>query len=96
MLSSVLGSCWQNLTTVGLKILMGPAAFYLFGPLFKLSGRIADYLLRQLQPYLGDVGLTTEGLLSWFVDVLRLQECVSSLLTFLIMGMMFGFVKKVF
>lgn len=94
--SSVFGNFWGQLADIAMKVVMGPLAFFLFGPLFKLSGRIADYLLRKITPYLGDVGLTTESLLAWFVEVLRLQECASTLMTFLVMGLMVSLIKKVF
>lgn len=92
----VFGNFWASLTTVLMKLLLGPVAFFLFGPLFKISGRIAVYLLDQIKPVLGDVGLTADGLMAWFIDVLRLQECVSSLITFLILGLMISIIKKVF
>lgn len=95
-LQMVFGSFWENLTKVIMKVLLGPAAFLLFGPLFKVSGKIATTLLNQIKPVLGDVGLTADGLMAFFVDVLRLQACVTSLVTFLVLGLMIGIVKKVF
>ncbi len=93
---NVFGDFWKYLSELGLKLLMGPMAFFLFGPLFKMSGRIAEYMLDQIKPYLGDVGLTTEGLAAWFVQCMRLHECATSLMTFLIMGFVVSIIKKVF
>ena len=93
---NIFGSFWTNIAEMLLKLLMGPVAFFLFGPLFKLSGYMANKLLNEIKPYLGDVGLTADSLAGWLVDCLRLQECASSLMTFLILGLMLTFVKKVF
>lgn len=93
---NVFGNFWGALGTLALKLLMGPIAFFLWGPLFKISGHIANYIMNQIKPYLGDVGLVTESLAAWFAECLRLQECVTSMLTFLIMGLMLDIMKRVF
>jgi len=93
---NVFGDFWKNAAEWALKLLMGPVAFYMFGPLFKLSGHIATYLLDKVSVQLGTIGIGTNGLAAWLVVVFRLQECASSLMTFLVLGFMISLVKKVF
>ena len=95
-LGNVFGEFWSKLAGWALMLLMGPIAFFLFGPLFKISGRIAKYFLDQIKPYLGDVGLTADSLAAWLIECMRLHECVTSLMTFLIMGFLISIIKRVF
>ena len=92
--SSVFGNFWGSLTTWAMRILIGPAVFFIFGPLFELSGYIAEKILASIAPELEKVGLTFDGIGAWLVNVLRLQECISMYLTFLILGFTVSLFKK--
>jgi len=93
--TGVFGSFWASLTTWFIKMLIGPVVFFIFGPLFELSAHIAERMLAKIQPYLGDVGLELTGIGAWLVEVLRVQECLSMILTFLILGFTVGLFRKV-
>lgn len=93
---NVFGSYWERLIEGLLKLIMGPVVFFLFGPIFKISNKIANYILSKVMPNLNDIGLTADSLMGWFVDCFRLVDCASSLMTFLVMGFTISIIKMVF
>jgi hypothetical protein len=93
-LSGIFGDFWGSLATWAIKILMGPFVFFVFGPMFRLSGYITEKILDQIKPHLDDVGLTLEGVAAWFAEVLRLQECISMYLTFMILALSVSLFKR--
>lgn len=93
---NVFGSFWEKLGAWALKLLMGPVVFYLFGPIFKISQKIAVYILQSVVGDLNDVGLLAESVMGWFILCLRLQDCLTSFVTFLVMGFTISVLKKVF
>lgn len=93
--TNIFGSFWGNLTSWALKILIGPTVFFIFGPLFELSAHVADRMLAKIEPYLGDVGLQLTGIGAWLAEHLRIQECLSMFLTFLILGFTVSLFKRV-
>lgn len=95
-LTFIFGGTWRSLVVVLLKILSGPAAFFLFKPLFAVSGHIASYIFDQIAPSLNQVGLTADGLAAWFIHCLKLQECVAALVSFLVLGFMISTIKALF
>ena len=44
-LTDVFGNFWGNLATWAIKLLMGPFVFFVFGPMFKLSGYVTEKIL---------------------------------------------------
>ena len=92
--TGVFGSFWGNMTAWFMKILIGPAVFFIFGPLFELSGHVAQAMLARIQPELDKVGLSFDGIGAWLIEVLRIQECVSMYLTFLILGFTVSLFKR--
>lgn len=95
--TNIFGAFWNDLGELALKLIMGPVAFFLFGPIFKISGRIAEFIMSKfIMPQLDSVGMVTDSLAAWFIYCIRLQECVSSMITFLVCGFMVSMVKKVF
>lgn len=93
-LEGIFGDFWANLMGWAMKLLVGPVAFYLFGPLFKLSGYVAGQILAQIKPYLSDVGVELTGITAWFVSILRIQECLSMFMTFMVLGFTISMIKK--
>jgi len=93
---NVFGSFWERLGEWSLKLIMGPVVFYLFGPIFKVSQKIAVFILSSVVGDMKDVGLLADSLMGWFIDCLRLQDCVTSFVTFLVMGFTVSLLKKVF
>lgn len=94
-LSEIFGNFWGNLATWAIKLLMGPFIFFVFGPLFKLSFYVTEKLLAQIGPTLDDVGISFDGVGGWFIEVLRLQECVAMYMTFLVLGLTVSLIKGI-
>ncbi len=94
--TNLFGGFWGRVADLVMKFLVGPVVYYLFGPLYELSGLMVEKMLSRLQPYLGDVGMTAEGVAAWLIDVLRLQESISMLMTFFVLSLTLRMMKTVF
>jgi hypothetical protein len=94
--NNIFGDFWGALANVFMKFLVGPIVYYLFGPMYELSGYMVMKILERLEPQLGKVGMVADGLGAWFIEVLRLHETFSMFLTFLILGLTIRFINKVF
>ena len=93
-LTDVFGNFWGSLATWALKLLMGPFVFFVFGPMFRLAGYVTEKILSQIKPALDDVGISLDGLAAWFIDVLRMQECISMFMTFVVLGLSVSLIKR--
>lgn len=95
-LTAVFGSFWSNLMGGIMKVLAGPAAFFLFGPIFDLSGFLAEFVLDRIVVNLGqEVGVNFELHGAWIVNCLRLQECMSAYMSFLCVGFSLSLIRKI-
>jgi len=93
-LSDVFGNFWGSLAAWALKLLMGPFVFFVFGPMFKLSGYVTGKILDQIKPTLDGMGIDLDGLAAWFIEVLHVQECVSMFMTFMVLGLSVSLVRR--
>ena len=94
--TSVFGSFWSSITMVFMRVLAGPAAFFLFGPIFDLSGYLAEFIMERVVVNLGsDFGVNFELHGAWIVDCLRLQECISIYMSFLCLGFTLSLIRKI-
>lgn len=95
-LKAVFGSFWSNLMGGLMKVLIGPAAFFMFGPIFDLSGYVAEFIFGRIVVSLGDdIGVNFMDYGAWIAECLRLQECFSAYITFLCMGFTLSLIKKI-
>lgn len=92
--SEVFGNFWGHLATLAIKLLVGPFVFFVFGPMFKLSGYVTEKILAQIQPALDDVGISLDGVAAWFIEMLRIQECISMFMTFMVLGLSVSLIRR--
>ncbi len=94
--TNLFGGFWGRIADLFMKFLVGPVVYYLFGPLYELSGMMVEKMLSRIQPVLGDVGLSVTGLAAWLVEVFRIQDCISILITFFVLLLTLRMLKTVF
>ena len=87
---------WKTAGTWVTGMVMAPLSWFIFGPMFKVTTYVMEKVMNMLRDNLSQDTVEMTGLASWFIGCLRIQECLSVIMSALALAVFISIIKKVF